>query len=244
MISKLTAHRYIPCNYDGTDWLCGDLHGQLEALKIVLLAAGFDPRRDRLFIMGDIIDRGPHSRELLSWVLSTDWVHSVMGNHELVFVAGSTDARYRGKHRALGGEWADLLDAKEYRQLADQCLKHFPLTITLASNYGTLGLVHAQSPSDNWESVQQAVPFQRFAIDCTWPWNRAQGEERIITGVSAVVSGHIGSAQVIQKGNQVWLDTLEQTGEITIAPINEILSWIKGPGVTAKPSCNDGSDDD
>jgi serine/threonine protein phosphatase 1 len=102
-----------------------------------------------------------------------------------------------------------------------------PLTITLECGHGSLGLVHAQSPADNWQDVQQAASSDRFAIDCTWPWNRAQGSDQTIVGITAVVSGHIGTADVIQKGNQVWIDTLQQTGNMTLVPVNDIFNWVK-----------------
>lgn len=226
LISKLTAHRFVSPNPAGTDWLCGDLHGQYNALQLALSEVGFCLGQDRLFLLGDVIDRGPKSKELLNWVLSTDYVHSVMGNHELMFVASSFDFRYREKHRLIGGEWVDKIDFSEYRKLTTQCVKQMPLTITLACERGSLGLVHAQSPADNWQDAQQAALSDRFAIDCTWPWNRAQGPDQAITGVTAVVSGHIGTAEVVRKGNQIWIDTLEQTGKITLVKANGIFDWV------------------
>jgi serine/threonine protein phosphatase 1 len=189
---------------DLNDWLCGDLHGQYNSLQRALLEVGFNSAVDRLFLMGDVIDRGPKSKELLNWVLSTDYVHCLMGNHELMFVASSVNVEYRDKHRAIGGNWVDRTDSSEQQKLTTQCIQQMPLTITLECEHGSLGLVHGQSPADNWQDVQQAVPSDRFAIDCTWPWNRAQGSDQTIAGITAVVSGHIGTVDVIQKGNQVW----------------------------------------
>lgn len=228
MVPNLAVHRFVSQNPIGVDWLCGDLHGQYDALQPALSGVRFRPDRDRLFLLGNIIDRGPKSKELLSWVLSTDSVHSVMGNHELMFVASSFNTQYRDKHRAIGGEWVDQINFFEYKKLTTQCIQQMPLTITLACENGSLGLVHAQSPADNWQDVQQALPSNRFAIDCTWPWNRAQGLDQTITGVTAIVSGQIGTTEVVQKGNQVWIDTLEQTGSITLVKAKEIFDWIGG----------------
>jgi serine/threonine protein phosphatase 1 len=227
LISKLTVHEAIGRNQNGIDWLCGDLHGQYDALQSALSDAGFRSDCDRLFLLGDVIDRGPKSQELLNWVLSTDYVYSLMGNHELMFVASSFNSGYRDRHRAIGGEWVDHIDFSEYRKLTTRCVQQMPLTITLACDNYSLGLVHAQSPADNWLDVQQAVPSEKFSIDCTWPWNRAQGSDQTIAGVTAVVSGHIGTANVIQKGNQIWIDTLEQTGKMTLVPVNDIFDWVQ-----------------
>jgi len=227
LISKLTAHRFISRNPNGTDWLCGDLHGQYDALQNALFEAGFDSAVDRLFLLGDVIDRGPKSEELLNWVLSTDYVHCLMGNHELMFVARSFNGQYKDKHRSIGGAWVDYIDSSKQQKLTTQCIQQLPLTITLECKNGSLGLVHAQSPADNWQDVQKAVPSDQFAIDCTWPWDRAQGTDQTIASATAVVSGHIGTANVIQKGNQVWIDTLQQTGNMTLVPVTDIFNWVK-----------------
>ncbi|WP_417503071.1 metallophosphoesterase [Marinobacter sp.] len=226
MVPKLTVHRFISHNPIGTDWLCGDMHGHYDALQRALHEVGFRPEQDRLFLLGDVIDRGPKSKELLNWVLATDYVQSVMGNHELMFVASSFNFRYQEKHRAIGGEWVDHIDFSEYRKLTTRCIQQLPLAITLACENGSIGLVHAQSPADSWPDVQNAVLSDRFAIDSTWPWNRAQGSDQTIAGVTAVASEHIGTAEVIQKGNQVWIDTLEQTGHMTLVRAEDIIGWV------------------
>ena len=41
----------------------------------------FDPSRDRLFGVGDLVDRGPHSHEALAW-LERRFEAVLMGNHE------------------------------------------------------------------------------------------------------------------------------------------------------------------
>ncbi|MBQ0747387.1 MAG: metallophosphoesterase [Marinobacter sp.] len=66
LISKLTAHKSISRNVTGTDWLCGDLHGQYDALQSALADVAFNTTQNRLFLLGDVVDRGPRSKELLS----------------------------------------------------------------------------------------------------------------------------------------------------------------------------------
>ena len=41
----------------------------------------FDPSREHLFGVGDLVDRGPHSHEALAW-LERRFEAVVMGNHE------------------------------------------------------------------------------------------------------------------------------------------------------------------
>lgn len=223
---RLTPHRFFAANPVGVDWVCGDLHGEFEALHAALASSGFNKAVDRLFLLGDTIDRGPESKALLEWVLATDWVHSVMGNHELMFVAGAGDHRSRYKHRGMGGEWATSLNEATYTSLATQCRCQLPLTITLECEKGPLGLVHAQSPFDDWCAVQETHFSERFAIECTWPWNRAQGADQTISGITAVVSGHIGTAEIIQRGNQIWIDILARTGQVPLMSVRQVLERV------------------
>jgi serine/threonine protein phosphatase 1 len=59
----------------------GDIHGHFQRLQQCLEAVGFDPAVDRLFSVGDLVDRGPHSEAALDW-LAQPWFHAVQGNHE------------------------------------------------------------------------------------------------------------------------------------------------------------------
>lgn len=71
----------IPANYEGRDFLIGDLHGCYDELMKLLNYVKFNPQFDRLFSTGDLVDRGPKSVECLS-LLSKPWFFSVLGNHE------------------------------------------------------------------------------------------------------------------------------------------------------------------
>lgn len=103
MSFRLTPHRFFSANPAGTDWVCGDLHGEFDLLQTALTSSGVDPLVDRLFLLGDVIDRGPQSRALLEWALVTPWVYSVIGNHELLMIAGAGEPslKARLRHTAL-----------------------------------------------------------------------------------------------------------------------------------------------
>lgn len=224
MNRSLVVHKRFTRNPLGRDWVCGDLHGQHDVLMTALDNAGFDPNIDRLFLLGDLIDRGPQSAELLSWVLETDHVHSVIGNHELMLIGGATRPGYRERHRQIGGQWADELNFSRYRELTTGCANLLSLTITIETEGGSLGLVHAQSPVDDWHELATMEYTDQIAIDCTWPWNRATGPEQEVEGITAVVSGHIGTQGIVQRGNQTWIDTLEASGEPTLVTVQDLLT--------------------
>lgn len=73
--------RRMPPNTRGRDFIVGDIHGCLDELISLLAHARFNPKRDRLFSVGDLIDRGPKSAEALD-LLEEPWFFAVRGNHE------------------------------------------------------------------------------------------------------------------------------------------------------------------
>lgn len=65
-------------------YVISDIHGYLDRMFDVLRIANFDWDNDELYILGDIIDRGPQSAEALYWAVedAPKNVHFLLGNHE------------------------------------------------------------------------------------------------------------------------------------------------------------------
>jgi serine/threonine protein phosphatase 1 len=78
---KKSVIRSLPTNCQGKDYVVGDLHGCFDLLQRVLNEVDFDKTCDRLFSVGDLIDRGPNSLKCLE-LLSEPWFYAVKGNHE------------------------------------------------------------------------------------------------------------------------------------------------------------------
>lgn len=68
-------------NEIGRDFVIGDLHGSLSCFENLLVNIAFDKTKDRMFSVGDLVDRGPDSLKCLE-LIKEPWFHCVLANHE------------------------------------------------------------------------------------------------------------------------------------------------------------------
>lgn len=64
-------------------FVISDLHGQFVLLQLLLDRIGFNDN-DELYILGDIMDRGPNSIDIYYFVQAMDNIHMIKGNHEIM----------------------------------------------------------------------------------------------------------------------------------------------------------------
>ena len=97
-------------------YVIGDVQGCYAELRALLRECSFDVRRDRLWFVGDLVNRGPCSLDVLRFVADLgDRAHTVLGNHDLHLVASA-----RGTRRLRDKDtFSDVLDAEDGEALID-----------------------------------------------------------------------------------------------------------------------------
>jgi bis(5'-nucleosyl)-tetraphosphatase (symmetrical) len=128
----------------------GDVQGCHDALQLLLEQVAFDPASDLLWLVGDIVNRGPDSLKVLRFVRSLgSRAQVVLGNHDIHLLAVAEGVRgLRG-----GDTLRQVLDAPDASELMDW-LRAQPLLHTdLALGYC---MVHAGIPP-HWDLATATV---------------------------------------------------------------------------------------
>ncbi len=205
----MTDHLFqrFEANASGHDYVVGDIHGRFDLLERGMAAVRFDPERDRMFSVGDLVDRGPRSEEAVDWIRQP-WFHAVRGNHEQRCIESEP-----GMHLCNGGGW--FLALSDEKQDATRAVfDALPIAIEVDLGDGIAGIVHAEVPGDDWtefRAMLQNPPaildhIERFAL-----WGRDVIRRRStfggVAGVNVVYVGHtpLESAQEVE--NVRYIDT-------------------------------------
>ena len=94
----------------------GDLQGCFTSLQVLLAKIDFDSARDDLWLVGDIVNRGPGSLECLRFVRSLGKRATVvLGNHDLHLLAVAEGISKVGKRDTI----QPILDAPDRNELLD-----------------------------------------------------------------------------------------------------------------------------
>lgn len=122
------------------DYAIGDVHACLDPLRALLARLAFDPARDRLWLTGDLVGRGPQAAETLRFIRGLGAAaQSVLGNHDIHCLAV---ARGHGRLRR-NDRLEPLLEAPDADELLEW-LRQRPLLVHRPAPAFTL--VHAGIP--------------------------------------------------------------------------------------------------
>jgi bis(5'-nucleosyl)-tetraphosphatase (symmetrical) len=100
--------------YSMATYAIGDIQGCFDSLSRLLERCAFDPAQDKLWLVGDLVNRGPRSLETLRLVrdLGTAAI-TVLGNHDLSLLMAAEGFGKRGK----GDTFDEILAAPDRDEL-------------------------------------------------------------------------------------------------------------------------------
>ncbi|MCW3478810.1 metallophosphoesterase [Neisseriaceae bacterium JH1-16] len=207
----MSEFRRFELNRHGRDWVVGDLHGCFGLLERLLRAIDFQTRTDRLFSVGDLVDRGPDSAAVMNW-LALPWFYSVRGNHEQTALdTNLNDPAEEAFYEDIGGAW--FINSQRSAQAAYRSVfKKLPLAIEVTTKEGAVGIVHADCPLPTWAQFIAALTGKEIdnRIQQAAQWSRSRSLHQDASGLPdlrALIVGHTPHDVPETLGNVVNIDT-------------------------------------
>jgi len=164
-----------------SDYAIGDVQGCYTQLINLLELIGFDDKKDRLWFVGDLVNRGPDSLRVMRFVRNLTIKPIItLGNHDLHFLACAygvkhqkvmNTVKYRRVHQSLEQDSLDeLLSAPDCLALShwlrQQKLLHFDekfnVVMTHAGIYPLWNLSQAQALAEEAERFLQGNDYLDF----------------------------------------------------------------------------------
>lgn len=199
-------------NLKGVDYIVGDIHGCFSKLKQRLVDIGFNPKVDRLFSVGDLVDRGDESHLALDW-LKKPWFNAVAGNHEQMLIEASKEVIDHYVFIINGGGWfVELFNTDEGFEFVDTFSK-LPLVIEIQTSAGVVSVLHSQIVGNDYSRLKDDIENHHDNVRNCIQWNREKVETHHmkpienIKGVRAVVAGHTPRNEPLVLGNYYSIDT-------------------------------------
>jgi serine/threonine protein phosphatase 1 len=219
--------QHFASNIHGQDYVVGDVHSDYERLTDLLPVIKFDVAVDRLFSVGDLIDRGPDSLKCLE-ILNEPWFFSVLGNHEEMLInATKNPTEEMDLWVQNGGEWGLELVPSALAHCAAVVTK-LPLVITVGEGASRFNVFHAEFFGDDLaldrssysSQIRERLLWGRALIQNPW-------KKDLQSGLSKSFCGHTPVKSHKQIGSHVFIDTgcgyPNRTGTLTIARAADLV---------------------
>ena len=161
-------------------YVISDLHGERDRFHRLLKMIGLKAE-DTLYVIGDVIDRGPDGIPLLQELLSMKNVQLLLGNHEYMmldyFHPDADEIKIRrwnrnGNESTLAG-WASLTpsEQKELLDALSALPSHLPLDLDCGKFYLVHGFYGENVHDDVWlrptPASENPLPGRRMIIGHT-----------------------------------------------------------------------------
>lgn len=197
-----------PANANGRDFVVGDMHGCRAEFADLLRQVDFDEVRDRVFSVGDLVDRGPDSFGCLD-LLYEQWFHAVIGNHEQMMLDAYTGRSDGDLWRYNGGGWAVGLSADQRGAMSDLCalVDALPIVIVVGEGAARFNVVHAEFAGTDAD-IDAGVFSAARRLCCIWARDVIKGDSDFTgEGLSPTYCGHTIVRSITRTAHHVFIDT-------------------------------------
>jgi serine/threonine protein phosphatase 1 len=229
MTASTSTHPVVcwhPANKVGRDLVVGDLHGCVDALRYLLSEIAFDGSRDRLFSVGDLVDRGSDSLAAID-LIDKPWFYPVLGNHEDALCAVAAGKMQRHMWYSIGGAWAANLTDEQLKGIAAK-LANVPLVRIVGDGPTRFNVLHAEFFGSD---ADLEVAYFPDDVRQQMLWGRSlalgTGKAAWQRGLSPTYCGHTPMKAIKQIGSQIFIDTGAYTddGRLTIVEAGTDQRW-------------------
>jgi bis(5'-nucleosyl)-tetraphosphatase (symmetrical) len=181
--------------------LIGDIHGCYDELILLIEKLDYNPKTDRLILLGDLINKGPYPFKVLKFAKENN-LEVIKGNHEQRFL------KYV-ENKETGQKGLDQLIKKMGNDLDEwvEWIRSWPLFIEeddfLAVHAGRLPRLH---PRETPEHILTTIrTWDGKGDDLKSPYNPPWFD--IYTDKKLVVFGHWAQRGLTKKSNAIGLDS-------------------------------------
>lgn len=161
----------LPINHLGRDIVVADPHGEFALLKQALKAIAFNTNQDRLFIAGDLVDKGKNSIAAAQWV-QKPYCYGVIGNHDAQYIFQDELSKFsKSLICAPIDPWFINLGKDELTQFGKLLKTHLYPAIEIETASGLVGIVHGEVPESlTWPVMVNRLnkPDYDLLRDCIW----------------------------------------------------------------------------
>lgn len=176
--------------------VCSDIHGEIHKFQDVLNDANYNEKSDQLILLGDYVDRGKYSKEVIEFIIELveEGAIALKGNHEELFIHSFYNEEYKDIWYRNGGK--KTLDS--YNGDLNLIERHICwLEDNLQLYYETDDYIFVHA------GLEPDVPLE-WQDEETILWSR---NEEIIGLGKLIVHGHTPVDCVKQIGDRLLIDT-------------------------------------
>lgn len=201
-------------------YVCSDIHSSFDYFKQMLKLISFSSN-DTMYIIGDILDKGPEPIKLVDFCMEHDNIILLMGNHELMFLKAYTEMNQEHLWFANGG----LYTCKQYENLSSNLqddifnyIYELPVIIrNLNIGEKNFYLSHASYYPESLDSFKNIISMNELGIEKTSNllWERNYPFYELAFSIaykehkdSILITGHtpgikLAALQTVRNGNVI-----------------------------------------